>query len=60
MVNVMDAKTTGKRPPTSTSGDKVVRMYPNNGLREPVHKFEDTFSAITVVREMFFAGQAKA
>ena len=50
----MDAKTTEKRPPVSTSGDKVVRMYPNNGLREPVRKYEDTFSAITVVKEMFF------
>ncbi|MGD0331952.1 MAG: hypothetical protein ABSA90_01710 [Xanthobacteraceae bacterium] len=56
----MDAKTTEKRPPVSTSGDKVVRMYPNNGLKEPVRKYEDTFSAITVVKEMFFSGQAKA
>lgn len=37
------------------AGDKAVRMYPNNGLKEPVRKYEDTFSAVAVVKEMFFA-----
>ncbi|MGM4991301.1 hypothetical protein [Tardiphaga sp. 841_E9_N1_2] len=36
------------------AGDKVVRMYPNNGLKQPVRKYKDTFSAIDVVKEMFF------
>lgn len=53
MVTVMDAKTTERRP-MSASGDKVVGMYPNNGLNQPVRKYEDTFSAVTLVKEMFF------
>jgi hypothetical protein len=36
------------------AGDKVVRMYPNNGLKEPVRSYKDTFSAVAVVKEMFF------
>jgi hypothetical protein len=36
------------------SGEKVVRACPNNGLKEPVQRFEDTFSAETVVLEAFF------
>lgn len=34
---------------------EVVRMYPQvGGLKEPVRKYEDTFSAVTVLREMFY------
>ncbi|WP_161500033.1 hypothetical protein [Bradyrhizobium sp. AC87j1] len=42
------------------AGDKVVRMYPNNGLKQPVRKYEDTFSAVAVVKEMFFAKEEVA
>jgi hypothetical protein len=34
-------------------------LYLDNGLTKPVRKLEDTFSASTVIKEMFFAGQAK-
>jgi hypothetical protein len=44
---------TDKKAPLKT-GDKVVRMYPNNGLKQPIKKYEETFSAVTVVKEMFF------
>ncbi|WP_186806430.1 hypothetical protein [Rhizobium leguminosarum] len=37
-----------------SSGEKLVRACPNNSLREPVRKFEDTFSAEEVVLEKFF------
>lgn len=39
---------------------KPARMYPNNGLKEPVRKYEETFSAVTVVKEMFFSPKAGA
>lgn len=47
--------TTERKPPGP--GDKVVRMCPDNELKAPVKKFEDTFSAETVVMEAFFAGK---
>jgi hypothetical protein len=46
-------KTTEKTAATDTSGDDFVRMYPSNQLREPVRSFDDTFSAVVVVQEMF-------
>jgi hypothetical protein len=45
------------RPDTqaqSGMSEKVVRACPNNGLKEPVQKFEDTFSAETVLLKAFF------
>jgi hypothetical protein len=55
----VDMQRTDKKAPAK-SGDKVVRMYPNNGLKRPVRKYKDTFSALTVVKEMFFTRKAKA
>jgi hypothetical protein len=50
---------TDKKAPAK-SGDKVVRMYPNNVLKKPVKKYKDTFSAVTVLKEMFFTRKASA
>jgi hypothetical protein len=36
-------------------GDRVARMCPDNELKSPIKKFEDTFSAETVVMEAFFS-----
>lgn len=36
---------------------KAVRMCPDNELRPPKMRFEDTFSAETVVMETFFPGR---
>lgn len=38
-------------PPKGST--KPVRKYPNNGLKEPVRAFESTFSAVTVLKQMF-------
>jgi hypothetical protein len=38
-------------------GDKRVRMCPDNQLKEPVRRYEDTFSAETVVMATFFPGK---
>ena len=35
------------------SGDEVVHMYPNNELKKPIRKFEDTFSVALLLRKMF-------
>lgn len=36
------------------------KLYPDDGgLKEPVWKFEDTFSAVTVLKEMFFNKETK-
>jgi hypothetical protein len=42
------------------SAEKGVRMYPNNGLKEPVRPYASTFSAVTVLKEMFFTPKPKA
>lgn len=44
---------TDKKAPTK-SGDKVVRMCPDNELRAPVKTFDQTFSGEAVVMEHFF------
>jgi hypothetical protein len=49
----MDQMTMGKKTAPDVAGDDFVRMYPCNQLKPPVHKFEDTFSAMTVVKAMF-------
>lgn len=49
--------TTNDRKAQAKPGDKVVRMCPDNQLKQPVHKFKDTFSAETVVMETFFSGK---
>ena len=49
-----------KKVVSHKSCDKPVRMYPNNGLREPVRTFASTFSAVTVVKEMFFTSKTSA
>lgn len=46
---------TDNQTSVATSGDKVVRACPNNGLKQPVLRFEDTFSAETVVLKAFFS-----
>lgn len=33
----------------------VLMHSDDGGLKEPVRKFEDTFSAVTVLTEMFFS-----
>jgi hypothetical protein len=40
--------------PQSATGEKVVRACPNNGLKKPLQKFEDTFSAETALMKAFF------
>lgn len=42
------------RAPAKLS-DRVARMCPDNELKSPMKKFEDTFSAETVVMEAFFS-----
>lgn len=37
------------------SGEKLVRACPDGVLKQPVRKFEDTFSAESVVLEKFFS-----
>lgn len=37
-----------------STGEKLVRACPNNSLKQPVRKFEDTFSAETLIVEKFF------
>ncbi|WP_315923022.1 hypothetical protein [Mesorhizobium sp. SP-1A] len=37
------------------SGEKLVRACPVSVLKQPVRKFEDTFSAENVVLEKFFS-----
>jgi hypothetical protein len=37
------------------AAEKLVRMYPNNGLNTPVRTYEETFSAVAVLKTMFFA-----
>jgi hypothetical protein len=49
---------TGAKRVASKAAEMSVRMYPNNGLKEPVRKYESTFSAVTVIREMFFPAKA--
>jgi hypothetical protein len=41
--------------PQGGASEKVVRACPNNGLKDPVLKFADTFSAQAVVMKTFFA-----
>jgi hypothetical protein len=48
---------TTERKPQGVSGEKVVRMCPDNQLKEPVKRFEETFSAETVLMEAFFPGK---
>jgi hypothetical protein len=43
----------------STPADKPVRMYPNNGLKQPVHDYDTTFSAVTLMKEVFFTPGAE-
>ena len=43
---------TDKTAPTC-SGDKVVRMFPNNELKKPVRPFAATFSVAIVLKQMF-------
>jgi hypothetical protein len=50
---VQGEKTKTERRPLKTA-DKLVRMYPNNGLREPVRAYDKTFSALSVLKTMFF------
>lgn len=47
---------TDKKAPAK-SGDKVVRMCPDNELRAPVKTFAETFSGEAVVMEHFFPGK---
>ena len=47
---------TDNQPPAKP-GEKVVRMCPENQLKAPVRRFEDTFSAETVVMDAFFSGK---
>jgi len=37
------------------NAEKGVRMYPNNGLKRPVRDYDSTFSAVTVLAQMFLA-----
>lgn len=37
------------------NAEKSVRMYPNNGLKPAVRKYESTYSAVTVLTQMFMA-----
>jgi hypothetical protein len=43
--------------PLAKPGDKVVRMCPDNQLKAPVRRFDETFSAETVVLETYFSGK---
>lgn len=36
------------------AGEQLVRACPNNSLKQPVRKFEETFSAEKVVMAKFF------
>ena len=47
------SKTDSHVPPVKP-GDKVVRACPDNELKEPRLRFEDTFSAETVVLKTVF------
>lgn len=33
--------------------EKGVRMFPNNGLKQPVRPYSSTFSAVTVLKQMY-------
>lgn len=41
--------------PLGKPGEKVVRMCPDNQLKAPQRRFDETFSAETVVMETYFA-----
>jgi hypothetical protein len=38
----------------SKPADNTVRMYPNNGLKQPIHDFDSTFSAASLMDGRFF------
>lgn len=40
--------------PERRGDESVVLMYPDNQLTSPIREYEDTFSALTVLRETFF------
>lgn len=40
--------------------EKGVRIHPNNGLKQPVRTYGSTFSAVSVLKQMFFTPKAKA
>jgi hypothetical protein len=40
------------------AAEKLVRMYPNNGLKTPVRKYKETFSALAVLKTMFFGKES--
>lgn len=48
---------TDKKAPAAKSGDKVVRMCPDNELKAPVKTFDQTFCGQAVVMEHFFPGK---
>jgi hypothetical protein len=39
--------------------DRPAQMYPKNGLKVPVRDYDSTFSAVTVLTEMFFTPATK-
>lgn len=52
------APTEKKAAPKAT--EAKARMYPNNGLKQPKRAYKDTFSAVTVVKEMISPAKAVA
>lgn len=42
------------RAPETRGDESVVLMYPDNQLTNPVRDYDETFSALTVLRETFF------
>jgi hypothetical protein len=57
MEGVMKRTTTVTRPTSPKGGEKASRMYPRNELKQPVRSFEDTFSAVEVVKGQFCLGR---